>query len=192
MALVVLARHHHGAGRPPARAGRLVEDVLVRDYLAAAEDRLRAAGHEVILVSGVSYEAGRQVARERKAAVYVAGHVNAGPAESGTYGLLVYDHRSTAGEQLARECATPLFEARVRASTRPNVVRKAGHPDDWSAAAYALIADLRRNTPVCLVYEPGFIDQAGDAWLWSEIGLRAVGVALADGILTYLEKVEAT
>lgn len=187
MSLVVLARHHHGAGRPPAAAFGFREDLLVRDYLVAAEDELLELGHQVLVVSGVSYSAGWTVARRKGAAVFVAGHVNSGRAsQRDAYGMLLWDHRSStsAGARLAGEVATELGEVLDElAPGGRRVVARAARPDDWTRGGFATIQGCGSAVGLCL--EPFFIDAVEHSALRNDP--TPVGVALAQGIHRYLE-----
>lgn len=184
MATIALDRGHHGrtGGRRPATHEGRVEDVLVRDYMAACEDALRALGHEVIVVSWGRYE-DRQRAH-RFADVYVAGHVNWNDPP-GDYALCGYDHRSTLGPVLARAVARRLGEewGEVLSGARP----KAARPDDWTAGMYHVIAGVYEGRAVGLCVEPGFINCEEHEAMWTPKGLQMTGRALAVGIVDYLD-----
>lgn len=190
MPMICLSRGHHGSGtNPPAEHAGLVEDVIARDYLAACEDALRAAGHEVVVLSGISYPDRHRRARELRAAVYVCGHLNAGwTRDVDPYGLVLHDHRSRLGSLLAAHVASEL--ARLPEVSRVPVWEAT--PDDWTRGAYATISGVYEGTPVGLCYEPGFIDCPDHAGLWQADGPVRVGRALAAGIVAYLDSRETT
>ncbi len=186
--LVVLARHHHGGGLPPAEYDGWREDLLTRDYLAVAEDRLIEHGYRVLVVSGVVYGDGWRVAKEHGAAVFVAAHVNAGHREGQeSYGLIGWRTDDDAGRVLA-DCVGEtlkhwagdhLESVKVR---RCRLLDQAGD-QHWTAGMYHV---QRRVCCPSICYEPFFIDSAMSAPMLHDP--LPVGSALADGIAAYLQR----
>jgi len=155
----------------------LVEERLTREYMRHAEDRLRALGHRVVIVSageGHGYRARWKTADALKADVYVQCHCNAG---AGDYGLVVHDKRSTKGKALAARVRDALGDA------CPELRRTLAHSGERFPRAQNVIAGVRA---VAVVYEPGFIDYPAHNSLWRPDGLERVGIALADGIDEWL------
>jgi len=113
---------------------------------------------------------------------YVACHVNAG---GGDFGLVLHDHRSKAGKRLALAIAAELTAA---CPELREVQVRACSPDDWTANAYSTIKGIYQGPSniagVC--FEPGFIDCARHAPLWTPEGLARIGGALGDGAYRYL------
>jgi len=183
MHTIVLDRGHHGKARDErgARNGALIEEVLVREYLRHTEDRLRDLGHRPVIQSshpGKGYTERWERADKYSPSAYVQCHINAG---GGNYGLVGHDHRSTKGPELAAHIVGALHAEcpeLARCMTQPC------HPKPhWTKRMYAVISGVRA---VAVVYEPGFIDTDAHHTMWTPEGLRRVGVALADGIHSYL------
>ena len=185
---VILDRQHAGnAGRINDRgaafdvdADGVVEDhereaMLTPGYILAAEARLIALGHEVIVISDGTYPARALRAIDYGADVYVACHANAG---AGDYGLAVANVGSARGAALATAIAGKL---RVLCPELRRVV-----VGDTSAASFpraaACIGGVAKARAIGICYEPGFLDQPSHAALWTPAGLVRVGHALAEGI----------
>ena len=183
--LVVLDRQHIGKPSRPLDLGAeregLAEAVLVRRYLATAEDVLRAGGCVVVPMGDGDYSDRHARACAMRADVYVAGHVNAG---GGSGGYAFYDSRSAAGHLLARAVAARLGEFPELRGASATACSGAA---PWSNAWHT-IRGVYEGRPVGLCYEPCFIDQPAHAPLFTSDGLVRVGTALARGILDYLER----
>jgi len=151
------------------------EAMLTPGYILAAEARLIALGHEVIVISDGTYAARALRAIDYGADVYVACHANAG---AGDYGLAVANVGSTQGAALAAAITRHL--GTLCPELRRTVV------GDTSAASFpraaACIGGVAKARAVGICYEPGFLDQPAHAALWTPAGLVRVGQALAEGI----------
>lgn len=175
MRTVVLDRGHHGkiSDERGAKFGHLIEEVLVRDYMAHAEDRLRELGYRVVIQMSHperAYKGRWKRADAYDPVCYVQCHVNAG---GGDYGLAVFDHRSQHGGFLAAHVVGKLGEY------CPELRRSLARSGRDFPRAQNVISGVRA---VAMVYEPGFIDNRTHGPLWTADGLRRVGLALADGI----------
>ena len=181
--VIVLDRGHVGrtGGRPSARHQHLVEDRLTREYMAYAEDMLTDAGHEVIIVSDSEYKNRQLRANSYGAEVYIACHVNAGGYDIGS---VFHDYRSTRGAALAEHIRKPLADIPIIASTGSAITISA-NPNDWTKNAFYVISRCYDLKPTAVCFEPGFIDTPAHFGLWTPQGLRAIGHALARGILSY-------
>jgi len=155
-------------------------------YLLAAEERLIAAGAEVIPLADGSYSerhdrVNRYAEGYSGACVYVAAHLNAllggMSADSGDYGAVFYDYRSASGPDLALHVARALDHACPELAAVKTLECR---PDDWTRNAYHTI---RGVGPVSLCFEPLFIDQTAHLPLMSEEGMWRIGGALASGIM---------
>jgi len=151
------------------------EAMLTPGYILAAEARLIALGHEVIVISDGTYAARALRAIDYGADVYVACHANAG---AGNYGLAVANVGSAQGAVLASAIVTKL---RALCPELDRVV-----VGDTSAAsfprAHACIGGVAKARAIGICYEPGFLDQPRHAPLWTGSGPIRVGQALAEGI----------
>jgi len=184
---VILDWQHHGKPGKDDRgavSGDLQEVALSHNYIQAARDALEAAGVPVLVFGLGWYSARHAYACEAAKAVtgrcvYVACHVNAG---GGSYGLVCYDSRSSAGEYLSDAVSSEL--GKLVGTSRS----EAASPALWGNA-YNTIEGIYEGpsnlSGIC--FEPGFIDSADHRHLWYADGLVRVGEALAAGILTYLE-----
>jgi N-acetylmuramoyl-L-alanine amidase len=181
--VVVLDRQHIGRASKPHDLGAycdgLAEAVLVRRYLAVAEDLLRAAGCVVVPMSDGEYAERHARACAMRADVYVAGHVNAG---FGSDGYAFYDGRSTAGRTLARAIAARLGV--LPELTHASAVACAS-TGAWVNPWYT-IRGVYQGRPVGLCYEPCFLDSPAHRPLLTDEGLIRIGDALAHGIADYL------
>lgn len=186
MATIVLDRGHHGKlhDERGATHGDLVEEVLTREYMRHAEDRLRELGHRVVVQSShpeKGYAQRLKRADAYRPRVYVQCHVNAG---GGNYGMAGYDARSSWGASCAQHIADRLGLA---CPELRSVRSQPCSPDDWTKRMLATIAGMYTSKTACgICFEPGFIDQAGHRSMWTPEGLKRVGLALADGIHAYL------
>lgn len=197
---VYLSRDH--SGKPGRRSvdrgasadldgdGTIAQDEreanLTPRYLLAAEEALLAMGHRVIPVSDGWYPDRHKRVNGYAAAVdgpqvYVAAHLNAG---LGTYGSVFFDYRSTTGEALADAIGKALHLVAPELSAVRSIP---ANPEDWTANAYSTIRGVGRPVAVC--YEPCFIDNPEHAELLNGEGLRAVGLALANGINSYFASI---
>ena len=153
-------------------------------YLRHAELTLRQQGKPVVPMSDGAYDSRHRRAIQYAKAVpgrrwaYVAAHLNAG---GGDYGLVGYDHRSTAGRQLAEAIAAALEE---HCPELARVVVQPVQPTGWTRDMYATISGIYAGpsnlSAVC--FEPCFLDQPDHAPLLTPDGLRRIGLALAEGI----------
>ena len=186
--LVVLDRQHAGQiGRPKDRGAAfdidrdgVVEDhereaMITPGYILAAEARLIALGHDVIVMSDGTYPARALRAIDYGADVYVACHANAG---AGDYGAPIANAGSVKGAALAAAIAGKL---RVLCPELRRVVVGDTSAGSFPRAA-ACIGGVAKARAVGICYEPGFLDQPAHAPLWTPAGLVRVGQALAEGI----------
>lgn len=189
MLALLHVQHHHRPGEVGAVHGLLQERDLVRAYLAAARGRLLALGVRVevydpaVASYGGVHSLARTAATGQGPAVYVAGHVNAG---GGTYGLVGHDHRSKRGAGIARTVAAALGRACPELSRVRVEALSDGSP--ISPRGYNCIDGIYSG-PLnlsAILLEPGFIDAANHASLWTVQGLVRLGIALADGIHAHL------
>ena len=184
------AGHVNKPNRPHDRgavyAGR-EEAGIALAYLLSADAWLRALGHEVFVGAGPgTYPERIALASRLGCHVYVQAHVDAGLAgRSGDRGTVIYDHRSKKGALLATFVA-----AEIGKITPWPVKAAASQPDDDGqprdedlSEAFGCISAAYALKPVAILLEPAFIDGAlGSAWLAGAANVRAIGVALADGI----------
>lgn len=179
MARIYLDIGHMGrtGGKVGARHGALREEDLAHTYAQHAAAILRRAGHEVQVLTSGSYSWRRKRAVDDKADIYVCCHCNAGNHNpDDAYGLVLY-RKDTA---LAKAIAGKL----KLLSEIPRVATLEANADDWTKHAHALLKGL--GAVPSAVFEPGFIDSADHAGLWTGDGLERIGVALAAGILEAL------
>lgn len=176
----------HPHDRGAIYAGR-EEAGIALAYLSSADAWLRALGHEVFVGAGPGIYAERIALASRLGChVYVQGHVDAGlSGRPGDRGMVVRDHRSKKGAALAALVAAELGKVTpwpVRAA--PSQPDDDGQPRDGDLSeAFACIEAAYSLKPVAILLEPAFIDGAlGSAWLGDAANVRALGVALADGI----------
>lgn len=160
-----------------------LEAIWTARYLLAAELRLLALGHRVIPLSDGWYRerhARANLYSAGQSAVYVAAHLNSLhgglTAASGTYGTVFFDHRSDVGPVLAEAVREKLAAACTELA---QVKALACRPSDWTSRAYGTISGV--DAPA-LCFEPAFIDQTAHRPLFSDEGMRRIGVALAEGI----------
>lgn len=87
---------------------------------------------------------------------------------------MFYHYASRTGPAAAQSIADELQSPHLRVRTF------ASRSDDWTRNAFA----LHRYAVRCvgLVYEPGYLDYAGHAALWTKEGLIRVGESLARGL----------
>lgn len=194
MAVVVLDRQHVGVpSRRFADAGAWAdldsdgqrdvheqEALLTPRYILAAEERLRALGHDVVVISDGQYAERHARAKAYRGTVYVACHLNAG---GGDYGLVCYDHRSTRGRELAGLIASALGQ---QCPELRRTIARAASETEWTNA-YRCIAGVYDGTPTGICYEPAFLDTPAHRPLLTESGLVRMGLALADGIHALLK-----
>ena len=185
---VILDWQHHGKpGKDDHGASfeGLRETDLSSGYINAAKAALELAGIPVLVLAYGWYGARHAYVREAAKAVtgkcvYVACHVNAG---GGSYGLVCYDSRSSAGEYLSDAVSAELGKLVSKSRS------EAASPSLWGNA-YNTISGVYEGpanlSGIC--FEPGFIDSEENAHLWYADGLVRVGEALAAGILNYLEE----
>jgi len=174
MPLAVLVRAHHGGGKPPAEAFGFREDLIVRDYIAAAENRLIEAGWDVLIVSGCTYNDALNASDG--ADVFVHCHTNSGrETQPDHYGAVFYRKGDEAGKSIAGHVRSSLQLLAV-----DRALRIEASPAGWTAGAYYVI---RGAECPALTYEPFFIDAIEAS------GLRAypqpAGFALADGLCAW-------
>lgn len=199
MALIFLDRQH--AGKP----GRKVSDrgaqadldgdgkievhereaMLTPKYLLNAEERLLELGHDVITLSDGWYsERHNRVNRYSQGVsgpkVYVAAHINAG---GGDYGAVFYDSRSSSGPKLAQKIAIKMKNACPEIDGGIKIIP--AKPDDWTLHANNTIRGV--GSPVAICFEPCFIDNDTHKVLLTEAGLSRIGIALAEGIHSWVE-----
>ena len=186
--MIFLDRQH--LGKPNrwndegAKNAEVTETYLTTQYIFACENHLRMHGFDVCVLSDGWYSARHRRVNEYAAnvsgqCVYVACHINAG---SGDYGASFYDHRSASGSSLAHSVNLRLQNACPELQSVKSI---ASSPDDWTQNAYNTIKGVGR--PVALCFEPLFIDCPAHASLTSPQGIRRVGIALAEGIIYYLQ-----
>jgi hypothetical protein len=157
------------------------EAMLTARYLLACESALLEMGHTVIPISDGWYSdrhrrinqyAGTFAAGVPQ--VVIAAHLNAG---GGDYGMVLYDHRSRSGPELAARISKQL---RMVAPEINGVKCVPAKPDDWTRNAYATIGGLMQPIGIC--YEPAFMDKDTHQDILTREGLAAIGRSLAAGI----------
>lgn len=185
--LAILDRGHGQKGQhdyfdPGVVAGALKEVDLAREYMITATDQLEHLGHKVVWLDSGTYDERHRSAIATAAAhrdlrtVYVQCHVNAG---RGKYGVVEYDARSSWGRTAAACLADALDEL-------PEVPTVHLWPLHKGQRGWVCIDDLYYSpTALGLLYEPGFIDSAAHATLWTREGLDRIGCALAEGLHRY-------
>ena len=155
-------------------------------YLLSAEMRLRELGHDTIFISDGSYAERHQRCNEYQRqiggdAIYIAAHLNAGAGNTDGYGSMFYDYRSTQGRQLALKICEQM------AATLPELKEDcraiAAKPDNWTKNAYYTIKGVKAYS-ICA--EPAFMDSAAHSNLFSAVGMRMIGDALANGIHNFI------
>ena len=188
---IVIDIGHRRPGRETGAACDLGEETaLVRQYVDAMWRRLsvyQSVSAEVWGRTPAEYQVRHQRAcdlaalRSADRLVYIQCHLNAG---GGNYALIGHDHRSKAGEALARS-----WWAHARhAGYWPGVKRGvavAATPGDWTRAIHYCLKGIYpgpRN--ICgLLIEPAFLDHAPHRASLTPEGLaemgRKLGVALA-------------
>lgn len=184
------AGHVNKPDRPHDRgavyAGR-EEAGIALAYLLSADAWLRALGHEVLLGAGPgTYPERIALASRVGCHVYVQAHIDATPTPgTADRGTVIHDHRSKKGAALAASVAAELGKVTPWA-----VKVAAAQPDDDGqprdedlTEAFGCISAAFLLKPVAILLEPGMINGiAGPKWLGDPANVRAVGVALADGI----------
>jgi hypothetical protein len=186
--VVFLDRQH--LGKPSrwndegAKNAEVTETYLTSQYIFHCENHLRMQGIDVCVLTDGWYKRRHQRVNEYCAdidgkCVYIACHINAG---GGNYGASFYDHRSSNGSRLAHAINLQLANACPELQSVKRIECK---PDDWTKNAYNTIKGVGKPTSVC--FEPLFIDCAEHEPLTLPEGIRRVGIALADGILNYLQ-----
>ena len=194
--IVILDRQHAGKpgkndrGASVKLDGRTVYEVdLTAAYIEAATALLMAEGHTVhVLEDGwysARHERACEIARENpdQRCAYVACHINAG---GGSYGLVLHDARSRGGHALAEAVADAL--GTDNAALDRTLVRAADPYGSWARAMTTIkgiYSGPGNLSGVC--YEPFFIDNERNQALMSDVGLRAVGHALAVGCMQWGE-----
>lgn len=192
MPLLALLDIQH-AGRPsrPGDLGAQGREVpLVRRYVEQARLHLETLGVEVLVLEQGEYAERHRYAcdlvraQQPDRAAYVACHLNAG---GGDYGLVVRDHRSRMGAELAEvlvrhlegELVPPL--SRVRASWTSDAA--APFPRAWGCirGIYQGPAQLAG-----VLAEPCFLDRVEHQVLLEDAGLDRIGRGLAVGLHTWL------
>jgi hypothetical protein len=191
MARVILSRGHVGTGgRPGASFAGFDEVVGSRKYMAALEDTLRAAGHEVITMAGFPYRTRHRRAVDLRADVYLACHCNATgtdrdlntePAEA----LFGYDHRSRKGARLAALVADEVEDVK---GVDSRVFKSS--PEDWTAGMYSVISGVYDGRPVALCLEPLYVDRVADEVWRTDEGLADIGCAIGRGVVRYLKETQ--
>lgn len=165
-----------------------VDEVDVSALYAAETCReLRRLGHTVHWLGCGTYAERWALSDARGADVYLACHLDAGlGGRAGDRGLVLHDHRSTRGAALASIVAPDLAKALgwpVKAAPcRPDDDGQT-RDEDYSEP-FACIRGVRA---VALVLEPGFLDGARGAQLWTDPALRhrtcvVIGQAVAVAI----------
>jgi hypothetical protein len=129
------------------------------------------------------HEAAAQIARGWAGPVaYVACHVNAG---GGSYAMALHDMRSAGGARLARCVVGELERGSLHGLSR-FISRETASTGSWRRAHETIkgIFDGPANiSAIC--YEPFFLDTPSHAHMLGGEGIRAVGQALARGILNW-------
>lgn len=181
-----LNKPSHPHDRGAVYAGR-EEAGIALAYLSSADAWLRALGHEVFVGAGPgTYPERIALASRLGCHVYVQAHIDATPTPgTADRGTVIHDHRSKKGAALAASVAAELGKVTPWA-----VKVAAAQPDDDGqprdedlSEAFGCISAAYALKPVAILLEPAFIDGAlGSAWLAGAANVRAIGVALADGI----------
>ncbi len=133
----------------------------------------------MLLVSGVTYRHGWNVANSRGADILIHGHVNSGAAnQPDHYGAAFY----RAGDIAAKDCAEHIRGTlRLLAIDRSLAIECPGKPaGHWTRNAHYVISGA--HCPA-ITFEPFFIDAAEASHLREDPA--RVGYALADGILAW-------
>ena len=182
--IIICDRQHLGKPSNPgdhgATHGALRETDLTDAYIAIAAADLRAAGHTVyVLTTGEYGERQKQanaiaVAAPTERVYYVACHINAG---GGSYGLVEYDGRSAGGARLAAGLALGLGQLPELSAHKTTALQNGERGWVCIAGIYTGPGNIAGA-----IYEPGFIDPAANAALWTADGLARVGHALASGL----------
>lgn len=190
MAKIVLSRGHNGTGgRPGAEYGGFREEVGARKYMAALEDTLVQAGHDVYVISGFPYRTRFRRARDLGADVYLACHCNATPETSDLLdpepkGIFGYDHRSKSGARLAAVIADEVEDVKGRDC---KAIRS--YPGrDWTSGMFHVISGVWEGRPVGCTLEPLFVDQVEDEIWRTDEGLKDLGQAIGRGVIRYLKE----
>lgn len=203
--------HRHKGEKldPGAQHKGLSEIVLAGAYVQQAKLRLESLGYAVELVpEGHYYERhawALKVARERYAGVrglYLQCHINAHP--NGTYALVRPDYRSKWGASAARTLATAIDAALPEVLSSRNdelypdfvTANKNGRSTpntsmrSWWTRGWECIDGIYASDTLCgAIIEPGFIDNAAHAALWTPEGLIRVGDALAQGCAQWAQSI---
>lgn len=190
MKVCVDVQHRGKPDKPSDRGAHWlgVDEVDVSALYAAEIDReLRRLGHTVHWLGCGTYAERWAISDARGADVYLACHLDAGLlGRAGDRGLVIYDYRSKRGAALAAVVAPELAKS-LGWSVKPSPC----HPDDDGeprdedySEPFACIRGVRA---VALVLEPGFLDGAKGAMLWTDPARRhghcvAIGQAVAAAI----------
>jgi len=199
--LVILDWQHQGKPPPKHRdrgasseicGVRIHEVDLTRAYIDVAAQALRAAGHQVEILTEGWYsnrhaQAGALSHKGERPAAYVACHINAG---GGRYAASFYDSRSAGGSRLSACVASALGEQLPELSA--SKTRPCG--PDQSPRAWSVIRGIWAAPAWCsaICFEPAFIDHAAHRPLLTPEGLARIGHALADGVMTWATPQETT
>lgn len=183
---VILDRQHLGKPSKPndhgAVNGELRETDLTSAYIEHARDAILEAGGTVYTITDGEYgdRHKRAVAWAKQGSgpcAYVACHINAG---GGKYALTEHDARSAGGKSLAWSVVTETAKMAGIVGGKVVALKDGERGLVCIDGIYAGPAGMSG-----IIYEPGFIDFAGHADLWTPAGLRLVGQALAKGVMAW-------
>tara|TARA_R110000824_G_scaffold151833_2_gene322868 strand:+ start:94 stop:678 length:585 start_codon:yes stop_codon:yes gene_type:complete len=192
MSLIILDRQHIGKPNNPDDLGAYSEISheheahLVGQYFLEIECTLRALGHSVVVISDGAYSRRHQransfFAASSGAALYLAGHVNAG---GGSYGAVFHDHRSSMGSVAATFIAESLQG--VKGLKKTKVIES--KPGDWTEHAFNTTSGIWKGKGAGVCLEPFFLDCKKHKHLMTDEGLESVGHAIALGVDLWVRK----
>lgn len=190
MKVAIDVQHRGKPDKPGDRGAHWlgVDEVDVSTLYAAEVDReLRRLGHTIHWLGCGSYPSRWALSDSYGADVFLACHLDAGLAgRAGDRGFVLHDHRSTRGATLAQLVAADLTaHLPWHVSAVPCRPDDDGEPrDEDYSEAHSCIRGVRA---VALVLEPGFLDGARGAQLWTDPALRhrtcvVIGQAVAVAI----------
>jgi len=162
---------------------------LTYRYIQYAAEYLIGKGHSVLIIDSGRYptrhgQANARARLEDDRVAYVACHLNAG---GGDYSLVLYDERSRGGETLAR--AIQKHTETIVADYNKRKIRSCT-TEAWKNGYYTIKGIYHGpNNLSGVCYEPLFMDNVEhQKLLQTEEGIKAIGIALADGCLAWGEQ----
>jgi len=162
---------------------------LTYRYIQYAAEYLIEYGHSVLIIDQGRYptrhaKANGRARHEIEKVAYVACHLNAG---GGDYSLVLYDERSSSGEDLARSVRSELQG--LIPEYRKRLIRLCAE-EAWKNGFYTIKGIWRGPKNISAIcYEPLFMDNPDhQEFLKTEKGIKEIGESLAKGCIKWGQK----